>query len=70
MGIIRVPDVMKINNPEEYAEKFPEEKEKDLSISPSEQARLDVPKEEKGVEEIVQKPRPRGTGPASKGKKK
>ena len=69
MGIIRVPDVMKINNPEEYAEKFPEEKEKDLSISPSEQARMDAPKEEE-LEEIVQKPRPKGTGPASKSKKK
>ena len=66
MGIIRVPDVMKINNPEEYAEKFPEEK-KDLSISPSEQARLDASKEEE-PEEVVQKPRPRGTGPKAKRK--
>ena len=67
MGSVHVADMYKKKHPEEYAEKFPQKKKELDNLSPSERLRLDELKKEE--EEIMQKPRPRGTGPRSRLKK-
>jgi len=64
--MISVKDMYKEKYPEQVNEKFPPKKETPEEFSPSERARMDEPEEE-----IVQKPRPKGTEPkVTKDKKK